>query len=227
MQAAVVVFPGSNADAEMVHTLKNVIGLSTTVAWHKQAELPPHTELVAIPGGFSFGDYLRAGAIAKASPIVSAIRRHVDAGGLVVGVCNGFQILCELGILPGALLENAQLRFECRDVFIRGEVDGVFSAEGEILRIPIAHREGRFHASTAALEALRQRDAITFRYCNAAGEHTEASNPNGSLDAIAGICGGPNLNVLGMMPHPERASEPFVGSADGARLFRRIAGAEP
>ena len=224
MQAAVVVFPGSNADAEMVHTLKNVVGFATHIAWHKDTALPAGTELVAIPGGFSFGDYLRAGAIAKASPIVGAIRRHVDAGGLVVGICNGFQILCELGVLPGALLENSQLRFECRDVFVRSEIDGPFTSRGEVLRIPIAHREGRFHASRTDLDQLKQRNTIAFRYCDESGEPTDSSNPNGSLDSIAGICGGPKLNVLGMMPHPERASEPFVGSQDGARLFRRVAG---
>jgi len=223
MQATVVVFPGSNADAEMIHTLRDLVQVRTATAWHRDAELPPGTSLVAIPGGFSYGDYLRSGAIAKTSPILAAIRRHVERGGYVIGVCNGFQILTEAGLLPGALTRNAHLRFECRDVFVKTTADGPFTRDlPQVLRLPIAHADGRYQASTAEIEALRQRGQIAFRYCDANGEVSAEANPNGSLDGIAGIYGGPQRNVLGLMPHPERMSEPLVGGSDGRSIFEAV-----
>ena len=223
MHATVVVFPGSNADAEMLHTLRDVVGVHTDTAWHRDAELPPGVELVAIPGGFSYGDYLRCGAIARTSPIVGAIRRHVERGGWVLGVCNGFQILTEAGLLPGALTQNAHLRFECRDVFVTPAAEGPFtSGLPRVLRLPIAHAEGRYQASDATLAELEAEGRIALRYCDASGAVTPAANPNGSRDNIAGIYGGPRRNVLGLMPHPERMSEAFQGGADGRSIFDAV-----
>lgn len=226
MRAAVVVFPGSNSDAEMIRTLRDVCAVPTTVAWHRDAELPPGTDLVALPGGFSFGDYLRCGAIARTSPILAAIRRHVERGGFVLGVCNGFQILTESGLLPGALLRNAHLRFECREVFVRVTAAGPFTDEpGAVLRLPIAHAEGRYHADPETLARLVAEDRIALRYATRTGALTPEANPNGSIEHIAGIYGGPAKNVLGLMPHPERMSEPTHGGTDGRRLFDALIGA--
>jgi phosphoribosylformylglycinamidine synthase subunit PurQ / glutaminase len=223
MHATVVVFPGSNADAEMMRTLRDVVGVHTTTAWHRDAELPAGTDLVAIPGGFSYGDYLRCGAIARTSPIVAAIRRHAERGGLVLGVCNGFQILTEAGLLPGALTRNAHLRFECRDVFVTPCADGPFtSGLPRVLRLPIAHAEGRYQARDESLRALQTAGQVALRYCDPTGAVTDAVNPNGSALNIAGIYGGPRRNVLGLMPHPERASEPLHGSADGRAIFDAV-----
>jgi len=236
MHATVVLFPGSNADAEMVHTLRDVVQVRTSVAWHRDAELPAGTDLVAIPGGFSYGDYLRAGAIAQSSPIVAAIRRHAERGGLVLGVCNGFQILTEAKLLPGALTRNAHLRFECRDVFVAPRADGPFtSGLPPVLRLPIAHAEGRYQADPETLRELADRRAIAFQYCDGQGRIAATpgdagwaeANPNGSVLGIAGIYGGPERNVLGLMPHPERMSEGFQSTppvprgagADGRALF--------
>jgi phosphoribosylformylglycinamidine synthase len=219
MRAAVLLFPGSNADAEMVRTLRDVVGVSTDVVWHRDRELPPDTDLVAIPGGFSYGDYLRCGAIANASPIVAALKRHAEAGGYVLGVCNGFQILTEAQLLPGALTRNGHLRFECRDIHVRTERAGAFTKRaGEVLRLPIAHAEGCYFADEATLGKVD----VALRYCDAAGEVTQAANPNGSLRNIAGIYGGPRGNVLGLMPHPERMSEPLHGCDDGRKLFAAL-----
>jgi phosphoribosylformylglycinamidine synthase I len=227
MQATVVVFPGSNADVEMVHTLRDVVGVTTHVAWHRDAELPSGTELVAIPGGFSYGDYLRCGAIAKASPILGAIRRHAERGGLVLGVCNGFQILTEAGLLPGALTRNAHLRFECRDVWVKVVGEGPFTSgaglgRGAVLRLPIAHAEGRFQADASTLEALGREERVALVYCDASGEQGPRENPNGSLADIAGIYGGAKKNVFALMPHPERQSEPLHGGTDGRKLFEAV-----
>ncbi|HKQ70480.1 MAG TPA: phosphoribosylformylglycinamidine synthase subunit PurQ [Polyangiaceae bacterium] len=220
MRATVVVFPGSNADAEMIHTLRNVVGMSASVAWHKDTDLPGPTDLIAIPGGFSYGDYLRCGAIAKVSPIMPAIRRHVERGGYVVGVCNGFQILTEAGLLPGALTQNQHLRFECRDIYVTKVSDGPFTGGiPQVLRLPIAHAEGRYQADAATLRELELGGRVAFRYCDSDGRVTLESNPNGSQSSIAGIYGGPCKNVLGLMPHPERMSEPMVGGSDGRQLF--------
>jgi phosphoribosylformylglycinamidine synthase subunit PurQ / glutaminase len=221
--AAVLLFPGTNADAEMVRTLRHVVGVPTSVVWHQERELPPGTDLVAIAGGFSYGDYLRCGALAAASPILGAVRRHAEQGGFVLGVCNGFQILTEAGLLPGALTRNAHLRFECRDVLVRVDATGPFTPRsGDVLRLPIAHAEGAYTAAQATLRQLEERDEVAFRYCDANGQISAASNPNGSLGNIAGIYGGPMRNVLGLMPHPERSSEPLQGAVDGRSLFAAV-----
>ncbi len=228
MRATVVIFPGSNADAEMIRTLREVLGIHTETAWHRDGELPAGTDLVALPGGFSYGDYLRCGAIAKTSPIVAAIRRHAERGGYVIGVCNGFQILTEAGILPGALTQNQNLRFECRDVFVTPVSEGPFtrgaSAPGRVLRLPIAHAEGRYQVSPEGLARLEGDELVAFRYCDSTGQRSASHNPNGSVDDIAGIYGGPARNVLGLMPHPERMSEPLHGGSDGRSLFDAVLG---
>ncbi len=224
MRAAVVVFPGSNADAEMIHTLRDVVGVPTEVIWHKETALPAGVDLVALPGGFAFGDYLRCGALCRTSAIVPAVRAHAAKGGLVLGVCNGFQVLTEIGLLPGALTRNAHLRFECRDIFLTPCADGPFtSGLPSVLRVPIAHAEGRYQVSASDEARLLAEDRIALRYCDASGSVTEASNPNGSLHNIAGIYGGPRKNVLGLMPHPERRSEPAMGGSDGRLLFDAVA----
>lgn len=232
MHATVVLFPGSNADAEMIRTLRDVVQVRTSIAWHRDAELPAGTELVAIPGGFSYGDYLRAGAIARCSPIIAAIRRHAERGGLVLGVCNGFQILTESGLLPGALTRNAHMRFECRDVYVATRAEGPFTTGlPSVLRLPIAHAEGRYQASPDTLRELAASRAIAFQYCDPQGRVAlepdaapwAEANPNGSALSIAGIYGGPRRNVLGLMPHPERMSEAFQGAADGRGLFEAAA----
>ena len=223
MHAAVLLFPGTNADAEMVRTLRDVVHVPTTVLWHTEHELPAATDLVAIPGGFSYGDYLRCGALAASSPILGALGRYAAQGGFVLGVCNGFQILTEAGLLPGALTRNAHLRFECRDIHVRVDGVGPFTSElGQVLRLPIAHAEGAYTADEATLGALERQNAVALRYCDASGQSTPESNPNGSLRAIAGIYGGPKRNVLGLMPHPERMSERLHGGDDGKRLFEAV-----
>jgi phosphoribosylformylglycinamidine synthase subunit PurQ / glutaminase len=223
MHATVVIFPGSNADAELIHTLRDVLQVRTSTAWHRDAELPAGTDLVAIPGGFSYGDYLRCGAIARCSPIVAAVRRHAERGGLVLGVCNGFQILTEAGLLPGALTRNAHLRFECRDVFVTPRAEGPFtSGVPRVLRLPIAHAEGRYQADPETLRGLVEARAIALQYCDRDGVVGADANPNGSAMDIAGIYGGPCRNVLGLMPHPERMSETYQGCADGRALFDAV-----
>jgi phosphoribosylformylglycinamidine synthase I len=223
MRACVVVFPGSNAEAEMFRTLSDICGVPTTIAWHSQSELPPGTDLVALPGGFSFGDYLRCGAIAKVSPIGPALRAHAERGGWVLGVCNGFQILTELGLLPGALTRNAHQRFECGDRHVKVTAEGPFTPRlGAVWRLPIAHGEGRYQASEPILRRLEQEGLIGLRYCRADGVVDEPANPNGSLNGIAGIYGGPRKNVFGLMPHPERMSESLLGGDDGRRLFEAV-----
>jgi phosphoribosylformylglycinamidine synthase len=225
MRACVVLFPGINADAELVHTLRDVCGAPTTIAWHTDTALPASTDLVAIPGGFSYGDYLRTGAIAKVSPIVGAIRAHAARGGYVLGICNGFQILTETGLLPGALTRNARLRFECGDWHVKVTSKGPFTPEpGTVLRLPIAHGEGRYQATPDTMKALEDGDRIGLRYSTPSGEITDAANPNGSMRSVAGVYGGAWKNVFGLMPHPERMSEPILGSADGKRLFDAILG---
>jgi phosphoribosylformylglycinamidine synthase len=221
MRAAVVLFPGSNADIEMVQTLRDVVGMSTSVVWHGDSELPAGTDLVALPGGFSYGDYLRCGAIASASPIIGAVKAHAERGGHIIGVCNGFQILTEVGLLPGALTRNAHLRFECRDIAVKAAEQGPFCPGiGKVLRLPIAHAEGRYVPAPNSTDDLDS--MVAFRYCTAEGEVTEQANPNGSVDNIAGIYGGPKRNVLGLMPHPERMSENVHGHQDGKLLFEAV-----
>lgn len=218
MKAAVVVFPGSNCDRDCEHVLAHVIGASVRMAWHRDADLPP-VDLVVLPGGFSYGDYLRTGALAACSPIMEAVRRHAQRGGLVLGICNGFQILVEAGLLPGALLRNGSLKFICRTVGVRVErVDTPFTARyaaGQVLRLPIAHADGAYWADPGTLGRLKDGGQIVFRYAPLDGGD---ANPNGSVDAIAGVCNDAR-NVLGMMPHPERAAESELGSRDGRALF--------
>ena len=224
MKAAVVIFPGLNADAEMVRTLR-LAGAEVSTVWYAETSLPPGTDLVAIPGGFAYGDYLRCGAIAKVGPIMRAIRDHAAKGGLVLGVCNGFQILTECGLLPGALTRNVHMRFECGDVSVKVTADGPFTSasakagDGAVLRLPIAHGEGRYQASPELLKQLEGEGRIAFVYSTPNGEVTAAANPNGSVNNIAGIYGGPQKNVLGLMPHPERMSEACLGGQDGLSLF--------
>ncbi|MCC6649162.1 MAG: phosphoribosylformylglycinamidine synthase subunit PurQ [Polyangiaceae bacterium] len=218
MRAAVVVFPGSNADSEMLATLR-LAGFLAVSVWHKETALPSPVDLVALPGGFSYGDYLRCGAICRASPILPAIQAHAARGGLVLGVCNGFQILTEVGLLPGALTRNAHLRFECSDVWVTPTGDSAFTRGlPRVLSLPIAHAEGRYQADHETLARLEDEGRIALRYCDAHGTPSDRG-PNGSVRGIAGVIGGPSRNILGLMPHPERRSEALHGGADGKLLF--------
>ena len=224
MRVGVIVFPGSNCDHDAYHVARHVFGLETRFIWHKERELPP-VDLVIVPGGFSYGDYLRAGAVARFSLIMDSVVRFAERGGLVLGICNGFQVLCECGLLPGALLRNASVRFACTWVHLRidnTEVPYTRDAElGQVLRIPIAHGEGNYYAEASELVELERNGQVVFRYTTPAGEVTPDSNPNGSANNIAGIVNRAG-NVLGMMPHPERAAEESLGSRDGAILFRSL-----
>ncbi len=229
MRACVVLFPGLNADAEMARTL-SLTGFDVTIVRHTDHALPDRTDLVTIPGGFSYGDYLRCGAIAKVAPILPAIRAHADRGGYVLGVCNGFQILTESGLLPGALTQNAGLRFDCRDIYVQVAHDGPFTPKDggdkkTVWRLPIAHAEGRYQASADTLRRVHDEGMIALRYATAEGDVSDAANPNGSVENIAGVYGGANgkKNVLGLMPHPERMSEKILGGEDGRALFDLVA----
>jgi phosphoribosylformylglycinamidine synthase len=224
MRATVVVFPGINADAEMIRTLRDVCGVATTVVRHTEHDLPAGTDLVAIPGGFSYGDYLRCGAIAKVAPIVPAIVKHAAGGGYVLGVCNGFQILTEIGLLPGALTRNVNMRFECSDAHVVVAAEGPFTNKpGEVWKLPIAHGEGRWQAAPDVLARVEGEGQVALRYCDVSGAVTDAANPNGSQHNIAGVYGGVRKNVFGLMPHPERMSDPLLGGTDGRRLFDTVA----
>ncbi len=218
----VVVFPGSNCDHDAYHVLKNIFHQDVRFLWHKDSSIEG-VDAVILPGGFSYGDYLRCGAIARFSPIMKEVVAFARDGGMVMGICNGFQILCEAGLLPGSLLRNAQLTFSCRYVHVRVEnaLTAFTSAcaPGEVLKIPIAHGEGNYYADPATLESLARNRQIIFRYCEADGSVTESANPNGSVDNIAGIVN-ERGNILGLMPHPERASDPALRETDGAQLFR-------
>lgn len=226
MKSAVIVFPGSNCDRDMGVALTQAAGRKAQMVWHKETGLPDGLDFVAIPGGFSFGDYLRCGAIAAQSPIMRAVIEFANRGGMVLGVCNGFQVLTETGLLPGVLMRNAGLKFLCHDVRLSVETtDSPFtSAYGNqrLVTYPIAHHEGCFVTDHNTLAQLKGEDRVAFRYVDEAGEPTEAANPNGALDNIAGILS-QNRRVLGMMPHPERLADPELGGNDGARLFKGIA----
>ncbi len=220
---AVLQFPGSNDDRDMVFALKSVLGADARLIWHKDAELPADTRGVLLPGGFSYGDYLRCGAMARFSPIMAAVRRFADAGGPVLGTCNGFQVLCEAGLLPGVLLRNRDLAFVCDDAqHVRVErVAAPFTSRasvGQVLRIPIKHGEGRYQAAPEEVARLAAGNQIVLRYCSAEGGVTEAANPNGSVANIAGICNAAG-NVMGLMPHPEHAVEGLTGGSDGCVLL--------
>ena len=222
MKFGVVVFPGSNCDQDCVYVLRDVLGQEAVTLWHEEPTLQG-ADAVVLPGGFSYGDYLRTGAIARFSPIMRAIQEHAKQGGLILGICNGFQILLEAGLLPGAMLRNTRLRFICKFVTLRVErTNTPFTnrfQHGEIIRLPVAHNEGRYAADPATLRAARGQ--VVFRYCDERGQVTERANVNGSAEAIAGICGGAG-NVLGLMPHPERAAEALLGSDDGRRVFESM-----
>jgi phosphoribosylformylglycinamidine synthase I len=224
MKWGVVVFPGSNCDHDCYHVLNHVLGEDCRFVWHKETELSD-LDCVVLPGGFSYGDYLRAGAIARFSPVMTAVAAHAKAGGKVLGICNGFQVLCEVGLLPGALLRNIGLSFLCKDVHLRVDSTGSpFTrtlTEGAVLRMPIAHGEGRYHADPDTLDRLEGEGQVAFRYAGADGEVSDATNPNGSLRGIAGIVSS-GRNVLGLMPHPERCAEDVLGNTDGRALFESV-----
>ncbi|MGQ3674320.1 phosphoribosylformylglycinamidine synthase subunit PurQ [Xanthobacter sp. TB0139] len=228
MKAAVILFPGSNRERDAARALSLVSGAQVQIVWHGEHELPAGTDIVLLPGGFSYGDYLRCGAIAARANIMNAVRAHAERGGLVLGICNGFQILCEAGLLPGVLVRNAGLRFLCHEVLLRVErADTPFASayeKSQLIRIPIAHGEGNYTADEATLETLEKEGRVAFRYAQPDGSADAAAGPNGSLNAIAGIYS-EKFNVLGMMPHPENYIEPEMGPIDGRGLFESLAGA--
>jgi phosphoribosylformylglycinamidine synthase subunit PurQ / glutaminase len=224
MNFAVLQFPASNCDQDAVHVLKNVFGHSARYLWHKENSLGD-TDAVLVPGGFSYGDYLRTGAIARFSPVMQAVQQFAANGGLVLGICNGFQILCEAGLLPGALVRNRSLQFRCEQVILKTETtDSPFTSkvpQGKLMRIPVAHGEGCFFADEPTMAQLKANNQILWRYVNAQGEAKPEASPNGSLENIAGVCNKAR-NVAGLMPHPERASEECLGSADGRLIFESM-----
>ncbi len=224
MRFGVVLFPGSNCDQDMIYVLETVMQQQVVKLWHKDHDLK-NCDFIVLPGGFSYGDYLRSGAIARFSPIMKEVIDFAGKGGYVLGVCNGFQILCESGLLPGALLHNANHKFICKNVYIKAEHnDSLITSmidTGKALKIPIAHGEGNFYTDEKTLKSLTENGQILFRYCDENGQVTESSNPNGTLENIAGICNA-TKNVFGMMPHPERASEQVLGNIDGKIIFESL-----
>ncbi len=224
MKFGVIVFPGSNCDHDAYHVLSKHVGQPVEFVWHKQTDLSGFDALV-VPGGFSYGDYLRCGALAKFSPVMNAVREFAEQGKFVFGICNGFQILCEAGLLPGALIRNRDLHFICRHVNLSVENSNTpFTSEvetGKVLSIPIAHAEGNYVCDDETFHQLEENGQIVFRYCDESGAVTDEANPNGARSNIAGICN-QNRNVLGMMPHPERACEGLLGSNDGRDIFRSL-----
>jgi len=228
MKFAVLQFPGSNCDQDCVHVLQNVLGHPTRLLWHKENSLGD-VDAVIVPGGFSYGDYLRTGSIARFSPVMAAVQEFAEQGGYVLGICNGFQILCEAGLLPGALIRNRSLQFRCEHVYLRVAThDSPFTAgipEGQLLRIPVAHGEGNYFCAAETLEELEANDQILFQYTDADGDATDYANPNGSVGHIAGICND-SRNVAGMMPHPERAAEPALNETTGRLIFESLINAQ-
>lgn len=224
MRFGIVVFPGSNCELDCQWVLHSVLGQEAELVWHKEKHLKDYDCLI-LPGGFAHGDYLRTGAIARFSPIMRAVEQHARRGGLVLGICNGFQVLCEAGLLPGVLLRNTNLSFICRYVYMRVETtETPFTSActmGQVLHVPINHNEGRYYADGETLARLKDNNQVVFRYVTAAGEISDEANPNGSSDHIAGVCN-EQRNVLGLMPHPERAAEALLGSASGCVLFESI-----
>ena len=224
MKCGVLVFPGSNCDQDACHVLAELAGQPTVMLWHDSPSLE-NCDAILVPGGFAYGDYLRTGAIARFSPVMHSVSRFAAEGGPVLGICNGFQILCEAGLLPGALLRNAGLKYICKQVYLRTEtVDSAFTnqmREGQVLKMPIGHMEGNYFCDPETLRVLEREDRIAFRYVNADGERAPEANPNGSLADIAGILN-QQRNVLGMMPHPDRSSEEILGSADGFSIFASL-----
>ena len=224
MKFGVLVFPGSNCDYDCYHAFKHVLNKDTEFVWHKEHDISKF-DCIVVPGGFSYGDYLRTGAIARFSPVMAEVQKHADKGKLVIGICNGFQILLESGLLPGAMLRNESLKFVCKYVTLRVEAtDTPFTLrakKGELLRIPVAHGEGNYFADTQALAELNKNQQILVRYADESGQLTPEANPNGSLENIAGICN-KKRNVFGLMPHPERAAESELGSTDGLVILKSI-----
>ena len=226
MKFGVVTFPGSNCDQDMIYVLETILGQEVVNLWHKDTDLQG-VDLVVLPGGFSYGDYLRSGAIAKYSPIMEKVVEHGNRGGYVLGICNGFQILCETGLLAGALLHNDNQKFICKNVFLKPETTSTKLTESlapnKPYKIPIAHGEGRYFADKKVLDELNENDQVLFRYCDGDGTVSDGANPNGSVENIAGICNA-GRNVFGMIPHPERAADTELGNTDGKFLFESILG---
>jgi len=224
MKFGVVVFPGSNCDMDMVYVLETIMGQEVVKLWHKDTDLQG-CEFIVLPGGFSYGDYLRSGAIARFSPIMEKVIEFANNGGYVMGICNGFQILCESGLLPGALLHNNSHKFICKNVNLSTQTTNTLVtnkfAEGQNILIPIAHGEGRYHADSETLKILNENDQVLFRYCDENGNITDEANPNGAIENIAGVCNA-GRNVFGMMPHPERAADEELSNTDGRALFESI-----
>jgi phosphoribosylformylglycinamidine synthase len=229
MVFGIIQFPGSNCDQDCYHVLEQVFGQTVRYIWHKETSLGG-VDCVVVPGGFSYGDYLRTGSIARFSPAMKAVADHAKAGKLVIGICNGFQILCEAHLLPGALIRNRDLKFICEQVHLRVETTNTpftsACSKGQVLRVPIAHGEGNYFAEPSVIAELKAEDRIILRYCDVSGRVTPAANPNGSIENIAGICN-KGRNVFGLMPHPERASESILGSADGRLIFESILASSP
>jgi phosphoribosylformylglycinamidine synthase len=223
MNFGVVIFPGSNCDKDIISCIERTIDQKVIELWHKDTDLQ-NCDVIFLPGGFSFGDYLRSGAIAKFSPIMEKVIEFGKNGGYIIGICNGFQILTESGLLPGALLHNTSNKFICKNIFLKVNQSNTLvtnSYEKNVIKIPIAHGEGRFFADENTMNSLKKNDQIIFKYCNSNGEVSEASNPNGSLENIAGICN-KEKNIFGMMPHPERAADTLLSNTDGVALFKSI-----
>ncbi|WP_029356558.1 phosphoribosylformylglycinamidine synthase subunit PurQ [Bosea sp. 117] len=226
MKSAVILFPGSNREGDVARAIAGICGTKPNIVWHADSELPPGTDLVVLPGGFSYGDYLRCGAIAARAGIMPAVHAHAAKGGLVLGICNGFQILCESGLLPGVLVRNARLRFICREALLRVErIDTPFTrryAKNAIVRFPVAHGEGNYTADAETLRRLEGDGRVIFRYVTASGQRDDEQVLNGAANSIAGIAS-EKLNVLGLMPHPENHVDPLLGSTDGRPLFESLA----
>ncbi|MCF6216293.1 MAG: phosphoribosylformylglycinamidine synthase subunit PurQ [Emcibacter sp.] len=224
MKTAVIVFPASNCDRDMIVALEKITGHKPHIIWHQDEEIPP-VDLIALPGGFSFGDYLRCGAMAARSPVTKKVIEHADRGGNVIGICNGFQILTETGLLPGALMRNESLKFVCKDAALRVEnSDTPFTnaySEGQVITVPVAHHDGNYFADDETLKAIEGEGRVAFRYVDDAGQMTKASNPNGSRNNIAGIINR-RKNILGMMPHPERLIDDVQGGTDGLGFFQSM-----
>ena len=225
MRFGVIIFPGSNCDQDSYHAAITATGQQAAFLWHESHDLE-NSDAIIVPGGFAYGDYLRTGAIARFAPIMEQVAKFADQGGLVLGICNGFQILCEAGLLPGALMRNAGLKYVCKFVYLRVEnTETPFTSachQDEVLRIPIGHMEGNYYCDEPTLDALKRENRIVLRYSSPDGQITPQANPNGSLDNIAGICN-QGRNVMGMMPHPDRSSEALLGSDDGAKVFKSMA----
>ena len=224
MKVGVVVFPGSNCDQDLIYVFEKILGQEVIKLWHKDHDLQ-NVDFIALPGGFSFGDYLRSGAIARFSPIMQEVIQFANRGGYVLGICNGFQILTEAGLLPGGLLHNNTTKFICENVYLKPQTNNSLITSDisldKVLKIPIAHGEGNFFAHADALKKLNDNDQVLFRYCDEAGNITDEANPNGSIQNIAGVCN-EKRNVFGMMPHPERAADSLLGNQDGLALFESV-----